>query len=535
MRRSRALAAVLVAVIAVAVYSGVYNLPDVGPSTGSSELYRADHGKHGAFAISGPVTTPIAAETGPGPAVTPTPSTPTPPTRTFTTSGHVYYVSLSGNDANAGTRASPYRTLPKGVRALAPGDTLYVRGGTYLLRSRLSVECSGTASAPITIASYPGETAIVSGDVNRNGVCDVTDTPTKQRYGSLIRIAGGYVRLKNLKVAYSGGRGIFTTGKHDVISGNSVHHTWDSAIYLAGPHNTARGNRVWRASASNYGRSGDNDWSAGIAWGDPFDAKPPGRSPHIRILNNVVYHVSGEGIMGMRTDFGVVEGNICYDNWAVTGIYLDQCSYITVKKNLVYWTGNSAWSRFASGVTGILLSNERIGDAVYPIGHDCRVINNIVVGTGSNICFWTGSVTGSALVNDLVAANTLVNAKVTAIEIDAGRGASHVNTRITDNLVLQSGGRAASVASVTGLSFDHNLWSRAPAASASSPTDVIGDPLLRDAYHLRSPGKVLASWYQLTAASPARGRGVFLPEVLGDFFGNLRNEPPDVGAHEYQP
>ena len=45
--------------------------------------------------------------------------------------GATYYVSTSGNDANPGSQTQAFRTIRKGLSVLGPGDTLYVRGGTY--------------------------------------------------------------------------------------------------------------------------------------------------------------------------------------------------------------------------------------------------------------------------------------------------------------------------------------------------------------------------------------------------------------------
>ena len=42
-----------------------------------------------------------------------------------------FYVATTGNDANPGTAAAPFRTLLKGVQTLSSGDTLIVKGGTY--------------------------------------------------------------------------------------------------------------------------------------------------------------------------------------------------------------------------------------------------------------------------------------------------------------------------------------------------------------------------------------------------------------------
>ncbi|MGH9867893.1 MAG: PKD domain-containing protein [Candidatus Polarisedimenticolia bacterium] len=115
----------------------------------------------------------------PGPIAFPTPGTyvvnftaidslglsdPTPDTRTITVvpapaAGRTFYVSPQGSDSAAGSLTAPWRTVGFGAGRLAPGDTLLVRGGTY--REAPSISVSGTAAQPITIASYPGETAVL--------------------------------------------------------------------------------------------------------------------------------------------------------------------------------------------------------------------------------------------------------------------------------------------------------------------------------------------------------------------------------------
>jgi hypothetical protein len=66
-----------------------------------------------------------------------------------------------GDDAAAGTERTPWRTLSHATRQLAPGDTLYLRGGTYY--EKVALTRSGTPEAPITICSYPGELAVLDG------------------------------------------------------------------------------------------------------------------------------------------------------------------------------------------------------------------------------------------------------------------------------------------------------------------------------------------------------------------------------------
>lgn len=75
-----------------------------------------------------------------------------------------------GDDNQAGTEQAPWKTLAFAVRRLQPGETLYLRGGIYY--EKVGLTKSGTAEQPITIASYPGELAIIDGSER-----DFVETP----------------------------------------------------------------------------------------------------------------------------------------------------------------------------------------------------------------------------------------------------------------------------------------------------------------------------------------------------------------------
>jgi hypothetical protein len=79
------------------------------------------------------------------------------------------FVSTHGNDAWSGALAEPaadgtdgpLRTLAKAAARVQPGTTCTLRAGVY--RELLRPAVSGTAAAPITFRSYPGETARLTG------------------------------------------------------------------------------------------------------------------------------------------------------------------------------------------------------------------------------------------------------------------------------------------------------------------------------------------------------------------------------------
>ena len=89
--------------------------------------------------------------------------------------GHIYYVATTGSDSNAGTIDAPFATLNAAHALVQPGDTVYFRGGTYLIDpSQIMTPSSTTGtgqytyvfdlnkkgnatSGRIVYAGYPGE------------------------------------------------------------------------------------------------------------------------------------------------------------------------------------------------------------------------------------------------------------------------------------------------------------------------------------------------------------------------------------------
>ena len=83
-----------------------------------------------------------------------------------------YYVATTGSDAAAGTIGEPWATFQKAIDTAQPGDTVFIRGGTYTPltyndRSNIfnyrpvdGIGYTGTSEAPIVYTNYTGETPI---------------------------------------------------------------------------------------------------------------------------------------------------------------------------------------------------------------------------------------------------------------------------------------------------------------------------------------------------------------------------------------
>ena len=84
-----------------------------------------------------------------------------------------YYVSMTGSDSNPGTIGLPFATIGKAADVLEPGDTCYVREGTYHQTASIT-GLSGLEGAEIIFQPYPGETVLFDGneaiaDLQTNG------------------------------------------------------------------------------------------------------------------------------------------------------------------------------------------------------------------------------------------------------------------------------------------------------------------------------------------------------------------------------
>lgn len=84
-----------------------------------------------------------------------------------------YYVSPNGSSSGDGSQAKPWdlkTAFANNSGKISPGDTVWLRGGTYGSGYSTLFNCNltGTETAPITVRQYPGEHARVDGGINSN-------------------------------------------------------------------------------------------------------------------------------------------------------------------------------------------------------------------------------------------------------------------------------------------------------------------------------------------------------------------------------
>jgi parallel beta-helix repeat protein len=262
--------------------------------------------------------------------------------------GNSYYVSPSGSNSNPGTLASPFLTVQKAVNTVGPGDTIYLRAGTYSESVHISV--TGTSGGEITLTSYSGETATINGGSNM--ALYVTNTAI-----SYWTIDGINIKSSNRYATRWGWYGEKPTS-HITVKNNTIY----GANYIVGSYHLWEKNNI---DGTGYaGTDGDGGICDGIGSNNNIyrnntvhDFKnSDGRgiwtqntSHDILIENNNVYNINGSGL-GQCIDLdgaatmeynNIVRGNTV-SGCSYVGIQLENVFASTIENNNINGTGASA-------------------------------------------------------------------------------------------------------------------------------------------------------------------------------------------------
>lgn len=86
------------------------------------------------------------------------------------------YLAPNGDDAGDGSKARPFATLAKAVSVATPGQTIYIRGGTYRPTRPVDITTSGTAGRPITLTNYRTEHPVFDAALAPAGTAFITQS-----------------------------------------------------------------------------------------------------------------------------------------------------------------------------------------------------------------------------------------------------------------------------------------------------------------------------------------------------------------------
>lgn len=171
-----------------------------------------------------------------------------------------YYIAPGGSNAGSGAIDSPWGTFDFAIDNIDPGDTLFVRGGTYSLNSRIQIRGNegGAANNPINIWSYPGETPILD-------FAGMSNSLWGSSSGRGIQIDGGadYLHIKGLTIQNARDNGIWSGANYGTFEQTVTRWNGDSGLQLSG---FASHNLVLNAdSYENYDPSSNGENADGFA------------------------------------------------------------------------------------------------------------------------------------------------------------------------------------------------------------------------------------------------------------------------------
>lgn len=252
----------------------------------------------------------------------------------------------------------PFATFAKACSVAGPGDTVFVRGGTY--RERLVITASGNGDAPVLFSAYPGEVPVIDGEH-----IEIPDN-----WGGLVDSREiSHIRIRGFTVENSSMFAIFVVDGNDIIIENNVtRNSRGSGILAWGDTDlTIRGNEVIEA-----GRGILEDSTAPEPWQECISIS---RADRFEVADNKVHHGHMEGIDAKADSRnGTIHHNTVHDLVRL-GIYIDAWDAgehdIDVFDNVVYACSE-----------GIRVNAENGG-----VAERIRVYGNTVSGCAGN-GFW---------------------------------------------------------------------------------------------------------------------------------------------------
>ena len=329
-----------------------------------------------------------------------------------------YYVATTGSDANPGSQSQPFRTIDKGVSVLRAGDTLYLRGGTYTNQSfgqyaTVSLPSGTSWENAVTIAGYPGETAIISGRcivlndgrpvayvIFDNLICDARTNAGALYIGGdshHIRFQNGEMNGDNNPSGAA--MMIAGSGPYLEILNSTIHGTGGNrgqgctdpfgcyAAYYAGHHALFDNNEIYESAGyalhifdSNAVDVSDNIVRNNVFYGNGFtDVRPIlgyaillSCGSNNEAYNNIVYENAGGIQIDFRCTNCLVYNNTVYNNPVLgAGIHIGPWDVVgtRVQNNIIYGNAGTIinWSDPAA-----VLANNLCDEA----GPGCSVVGN---------------------------------------------------------------------------------------------------------------------------------------------------------------
>lgn len=242
--------------------------------------------------------------------------------------GRTYYMAPTGTSGGDGSIGRPWdiESVLSGAKPVRPGDTVYMRGGTYGTGfNYYNAFLAGDATAPVIVRQYPGERAIVN---------------------AAIQVWGRYVWYWGFELAI-----LTNVSRYDSsrFPGVSIYGGPDVRLINLVVHDTGGGLAMWTAGpeAEAYGCIVYNNGYQGPTRGHGHGVYTQNNAGVKKIHESIFFNQFGWGIHAYGSDAAFIrnydmQGNISFNNGSLAAG--------NVRSENVLFTGGT-------GVENIVFSN----------------------------------------------------------------------------------------------------------------------------------------------------------------------------------
>jgi len=239
------------------------------------------------------------------------------------TEAATFYVATTGHNSNPGTETQPFQTVNKGVSVLNPGDTLYIKSGTYKEWVDWRDLPAGTSwSVPVTVKAFPGDIVTLLPNTGDDFVLLFIGTQyiiidglildgTNVGVGT-VKITWGtshppahHIRIQNSEVRNSPKQGILVDdgSNYNEFINLDIHDNGDNdfnhGMYINSKNNIIQDCRIFQ----NAG------WGVQI-----YNHRLPEEAENNMVIKNKIYDNARVGNRGYGIVLGSGRGNKAYNN-----------------------------------------------------------------------------------------------------------------------------------------------------------------------------------------------------------------------------
>ena len=396
-------------------------------------------------------------------------------------SGATFFVSTTGNDANAGTSSAPWKTIQHAANTVHAGDTVQVLGGVY--NESVTIPSSGNATAGyITFESAPGQTAILDGTGIKVG--------KGQEFGLFTLRTNSYIVIQGFEIrnfsSSTGGAvpvGIDFEGSGSFVEilNNHIHNI----VQTLGACNSANA-----LGMAIYGTQAPASIDHITISGNELDHNTTGCSENMSIDGNVQYFVTTKNLVHDNNNIGIdnigfegVSPNVSFDQardgWDMQNTIFN----ITSINNPVYHGQLGANGQYCDGCTRVIIERNLIHDSDIPVevasehsGHVSSFVvvrNNVIYHAqfvGLSIGGYSKSVGGTdncTIVNNTFWADGTASGAAGELQIQY-----HATNNTIFNNIMYAGPTNVLINDFTSsvanpASLDHNLYFATVGAASS--------------------------------------------------------------------